>query len=260
MLPPPPTTGQRHRAWEMAAGAPAFNPGQVPEIAAGYWWDPAVTTGSGATLTMVEMGGKTSYNQVTPAAGEAPSTATINGQTVMAYTNGSPDRIFRTSATQTRGFSGGFVLWGWISCSSAPGSIWGHWRTANNILLQLTATDIRFYCRDTSPLTNEARFPLPAGGYAAGPFFGEFVFDPSQGVATNRMQAFYDRVQQTPTLAPSPGTTLTDTSEFLTFGGTVGDNNATNYSADWKHGVFGITNGIPSTGNRDLTYGFKALK
>ena len=236
--------------------APLFLPQFVAEVAAGYFWDPRQAAGSGATFTVPEGNGKTAYDLVTPSAGAAPSLTTVNGRPAILFTNGSPDRLLRTAATKQRGFTGSMMIFGWVSRAANLGSIIGHARTATNLLLQYTPSDIRFVASDGS--NQEARFPLPTGGLAAGPVYYEFVIDLTQA-ATAKMQAWYNRVQQTPTLAATFGSSVQDTSEFIQVGGLVSDNTTANYAADFTVGTWGITSGVPSSANRDRLYHYGAL-
>ena len=232
--------------------APLFLPQFVAEVAAGYFWDPARATGSGATFTVPEGNGKTAYDMIVPSAAVAPTTSTINGRTVVSHTNAADDSLTRTSAVKQRGWTGATMIFGWVSCASAPSIIFGHWRSVNNIEIQLTASDIRLGASDGT--VREARFPLPPGGYAAGPFYIEAIATPNAA-----HQMWYNRVQQTPNVSASLGATLQDTASFLSFSGTQSDAGVNNILADFKVGLFGITNGVPSANNRDRLYRCAAL-
>ena len=244
------------RRRKMARQGGAFDPRQVPEIAAGYFWDPTSATGTGATLVVPEGNGKSTYNMVTPAANTAPTPGTINGQVVAQYANGTPDQIMRTNTTVQRGWTGATYFACWLQATTAPGNILGHYRTAQNLLLEVGA-DARV-AADTGAGLQEQRFgaALPFG---AAPFFMEGVFDPSQAAAA-RLRLFVDLVEQVPTLTVAAGSSLVDTAEFLTCGGVGGDSSTFNYTADFKTGVIYLGNGIPSAANRALLYAFRALK
>jgi hypothetical protein len=234
----------------------SFDPRSVPEVAAGYFWDPTNATGAGATLTVPEGNGKSTYDMITPMAGTAPTPGTLNGQVVAQYANGSPDQLMRTNATVTRGWTGATYFAAWIQTGAATGGVFGHWRTANNLLLQLNAGDSRVNASDGGAAVGN-RFA--AVTFGATPWFIEALFDPAQ-VDVGRLRLFVDRVELTPTLTSSIGTTLADTSEYITAGGTVGDNTTLNYTADFKTGVVYLANGIPSAAARDRLYAFRALK
>lgn len=233
-----------------------FHPSQVATVVAGYYWEPAAATGSGtAGFSMPEASGKSSYNMVTPAANTAPTITTINGQPAVQFTNGSPDQLLRTSATVQRGFTGSVMIWGWVHAQTTnTGGILAHVRTATNVMLQLNSADTRITWTDDGGGKN-ARFSLPPGGYVAGPFYYEAVL--KQGLDA---EVWINRVQQTPSLVGTMGTTLQDTSEFLNYGGITGDSSTFNYLGDFAVGVMGITNGIPSDAERDRLFGYRRLK
>lgn len=235
----------------------SLSPRSVPEVAAGYFWEPAAANGSGtASFLMPEGNGKSTYDMVTPAAGTAaPSTSFINGQPVIFYANGSPDKLCRTSAVAQRGFTGATMIWGWVNMASAAGVPFGHARSVSQFYVQFVAGDVRVGVHDGVSV-KESRFPNPT--YANGPFYYEAVFDPSQA-ATNRIQFWLNRAQTTPTVAASPGTSMQDTAEFLTFGGITADSSIFNYSVDFSCGVHGITMGLPSEGNRDRLFQYRRL-
>jgi len=239
-----------------ARGGGGFDPRLVPEIVAGYFWDPTFATGSGATLRVPEGNGKSTYDMVTPAANTAPTAGTINGQVVAQYANGSPDQLMRTSTTVQRGWTGATYFAAWVQAPAVVGSIMGHWRTANNLNLQLNTSDCRVQ-GDFGGGATEQRFPVAPFG--ATPFFIEGIFDPSQA-ATGRFIFTIDRVAQTPTTANALGAALTDTAEFITCGGAFNDSSTFNYTGDFKTGVVYLANGIPSAANRDLLFAFRALK
>lgn len=246
-------------AWEMAAASgQAFDPRQVAEVAAGYFWDPLAGSGSGAAGFLIPEGnGKTDFNMVTPAAGVAPSLATINGQAVATYTNGTPDKLARTALVQTRGITGPSVIWGWINAATAPGVVFGHYRTAQQFALQLNPADCRVYVHDGVSLS-ESRFPNPT--YANGPFYYEAIFDPDAASPTNRIQFSIDRVIQVPSVAGSPGVDMQDLAEFFTFGGATSDNSNFNYNATFSCGVMGTTDGIPSNASLEALFNHRRLK
>lgn len=232
-----------------------FRPGNVAEVAAGYFWDPTDATGSGgAGFALPEGNGKTAYNMITPSAGAGPATGTVNGREVITYANGSPDRLARTSANVQRGWTGATMLAGWFT--AAAGNVFGHWRPTANFLLVLSATRIDLHAHDGTA-NREAQHTMPAGWITA-PQYIEAVFDPTQA-ATNRLQIWVNQVQIAPSVAPSMGATMRDDATLLSFSGTVSDSSIFNITSDFSHGVVYLTNGIPSAAARDQLRNFKAL-
>lgn len=234
-----------------------FQPNQVAEVAAGYWWDPARATGSGATLTLPEMGGHSAYDMIVPGTGAAPVAGTVNSQQVLNFTNQTvtADPSLRTSAVKQRGWTGATVVWGWVSRAANLGTVVNHARTTPNIQVQFTTSDVRLVGYDNAGTAYEARFPLPTGGLAAGPVFYWGVLNPGQA-----HQMWYDGVQQTPNVSATQGAQLRDTAEFLNVGGAQSDTSASNYLADWSLGIFGFANGIPSAADHARLRSFRKLK
>lgn len=235
-----------------------FRPQNVPEVQTGYFWDPAAGSGSGAAGFLIPEGnGKSAYNIITPSAGVAPSFDTVNGQTVVTYANGVPDKTARVTGTVTRGFTGAAMIWGWFNTPGPNiGLVLQHGRAVLQFGLQLNTGDVRVYVHDGSS-TVESRFPNPT--YANGPFYYEGLFVPS-AAATSRIQLTIDRVAQVPTVAGSPGTTMQDSAEVLGCSTNGGDSSNFNISGDFSAGVAGITNGIPSEEHRDRLFNYRRLK
>lgn len=237
-----------------------FDPRTVAEVAAGYFWDPAAGSGSGtAQFLLPEGNGKSAYNIITPSASVAPALSTVNGRAVAVYANGAPDKTSRVSGTVQRGFTGAAMIWGWIHTTAANiGIVFGHFRTNQQFALQLNTADIRVYVHDGSSLA-ESRFPLPPGGYSAGPFYYEGLYVPSAG-ATSRIQLTTDRVAQVPNVAGSPGTSMQDLAEVLGFSASTADSSNFNISGDFSAGIMGVTSGIPSDDDRNRLFNLARLK
>jgi hypothetical protein len=234
-----------------------FSPSQVPAVAAGYYWDPAAGTGGGGAGFLIPEGnGKTASNMITPSAGAAPAFGTINTRAVATYTNAVPDSSARTAAVQARGWTGATMIAGWFSSPGGPGVVFGHWRTNNNICVSLGLTRIDVGANDGAA-QRESQFAVAAGWFAS-PVYVEALFDPAP-VATSRLQLWLNRVQITPSVAGSMGTSLRDTASFLSFSGAAGDASTFNISANFSHGVVVFTNGIPSTVERDRLFNHHRL-
>jgi hypothetical protein len=235
----------------------AFSPARVQQVQAGYFWDPASVQNSGAATFLIPEGnGKATHNMVTVAANTAPGATLINGQAALEYTNANPDEIMRVTGNVQRGFTGSVMLWGWVSMATAAGILFTHGRAPNlQFAAQFNAGDCRVYAYDGSGNV-ESRFPNPV--YASGPFYMEAIFDDSQ-TATNRLQMWINRVQLTPNVAGTAAAALLDTAGVLTFAGTQADSSSLNISADFSHGVVGLTNGLPSAEDRDKLFNYRRL-
>jgi hypothetical protein len=230
----------------------------VPQISAGYFWDPAFATGGDAAgFLLPEGNGKTTRNMITPTVDTAPAIGSVNSQAVITYTNqAAADDLARTAAT-TRGWTGETYFATWFNMAAACGFAFGHYRTAQNFAVQFNAGDVRVYGHDGTAL-REYRFPVPPGGYAAGPFFCEAAFVPSAG-ATNRLQLWYGLAAQTPSVTASMGATLQDSAEIVTFAGTAADASALNITATFSHGVAVLAPGLPSAADRAKFMAYKRL-
>jgi hypothetical protein len=237
-----------------------FIPGQVPQISAGYFWDPAFATGGDAAgFTLPEGNGKTTHNVITPAAGTAPAIGTINGQAVITYTNQAvADDMSRTAAVQ-RGFTGAMGFGGWLNQAAAAGTLFVHGRGATqDLYLQFAAGSVRVGVHD-GVSAKESQFPIPPGGYAAGPFFIFATFDPALA-ATSRIGLTIDTVAQAPNVAGSPGTAARDSSDVIALGGSISDSSTSNIGGDWSHGVLYLTRDVPSSATLLSMFNHKRLK
>jgi hypothetical protein len=242
-------------------GASSFQPSDVPAVAAGYYWDPAQAVNSGsASFALPEAQGKTSFNQITPSLGAAPTIGTINGQAVVQHINRtapSIDSLTRTSTQLARGWTGATMVCGWFSAASGAGLVFAHWRSNTNFEISIGNTRLDVAGHDGTS-TKEAQHPMPAGWLSSGPVFLEARFVPSEP-ATNRLQAWVNRVRITPGSTPSMGPTLRDATSFLSFSGSVSDGSGFNISADFSHGVVCLCNGIPSEAEIDAIYNHRRL-
>ncbi len=237
-----------------------FRPERIPEVAAGYFWDPAAATGSAsASFLLPEGNGKVAYNMLTPSASVAPALTSVNGQAAVFFANGTPDKCIRATGNVQRGFTGACMIWGWISAPGANvGAIFSHSRGSGNLSINLTTADVRISMHDGVGVA-ESRFPLPPGGYATGPFYYEGLYVPS-AAATSRLQLTIDLVAQVPTLAGSPGTSMQDTADVMGFSAGTNDSSNFNMNGDCTIGVMGLTDGIPSDEDRVKLFNHRRLK
>jgi hypothetical protein len=245
---------------ELLEGGAPFSPTQVSQVAAGYFWDPTSATGSDlAVFTIPEGNAKVTHNVITPALATAPAIGTMNGQAIVTYTNQAvADDIARTAAVQ-RGFTGSMGFGGWINQAVAVGTVFVHGRGGNmNCYIQCAAGSVRVGVHDGVG-NNESQFPLPPGGYAAGPFFIWGTYDIAQAAAA-RIGLSYDTVAQVPNVAATPGTTARDVSDVIALGGSAADSSTGNITGDWSHGLIYITNGLPSADDLTRMFNHRRLK
>jgi hypothetical protein len=250
----------KHHNRNTLNSARGFDPRSVSQVAAGYFWDPTAASGSGvAGFLLPEGNGKTTHNVITPSAGAAPAIGTLNGRAIITYTNQAvADDMARTAAVQ-RGFTGAMGFGGWINQAAAVGTVFVHGRGANmNCYIQCAAGSVRIGVHDGVG-NNESQFPVPPGGYAAGPFFIWGTYNPALA-ATARLGLSFDGVTQVPAVAGAPGATARDVSDVIALGGSAGDANTGNITGNWSHGVLYLIPGTLSASDLLRIMQHKALK
>lgn len=255
----------RRRAGAPAAAAPehVWTPADIPEIAAGFWWDPSAATGAGtAAFKLPEAQGKTSHDLVAPTALTAPLLETINDQTVLVCVNGNPpaiDRLARTVGAVTRGSTGALYVAGWMHSPGGNGIVIAIGRQTDWLFAAaLGSTDCRIFAFDAG-IQRECRFPLPVGGWAASPHFLEFAFVPT-AAANNRFQFFAGLSQRTPTVAATYPDSMPDVARIVNIAGSFNDGSGYNITADFRVGAFAIANGLPSLEDRQRFMQWAPLK
>lgn len=253
-----------HAGWELAAG-PGFTPRDVPEIAAGYWWDAANSTGIGtAAFVWPEGNGHSGANGVQAATGLQPTAITANGQTLFRFPN-TATAFISPSGLVTAGWSGATGVCGWYRLPDASGDItgsstlFGHSKSSGNqrrILVGLNATADRLQIQTST----DGGLTLLLTEFA-NPFVGsalhyiEAYFDPlfvlGGSLATERVKLFVDLVQQSAVTTVSAGTSLFDGLAGLTLGLTSSGKDRLDVSG------IAYTNGIPSLANRVRAANFR---
>lgn len=115
--------------WELSAG-PGFDPRDVPEIAAGYYWEAANSNGIGtAAFKVIEGNGHSSFDFVQATVASQPTVLTENGgvQFRMRKSADANPSILGTSGAVTAGWTGATYLGMWLRLPDASGDI-----TSNN--------------------------------------------------------------------------------------------------------------------------------
>lgn len=107
-------------------GAAPFQPAQVPEIAAGYYWDAGNTTGFGTTgFRVIEGGGRSSFDLVQATVANQPTLLTENGGQqfrMRKQVDANPSRL-ATAAVVTAGWTGPTYVGMWARFPDAGGDI-----------------------------------------------------------------------------------------------------------------------------------------
>jgi hypothetical protein len=249
----------------------AWNPANVPEVAAGYFWLPASATGIGTSGFVIPEGnGHTTFDLKQATVASQPTVLTELGGTQYRHrnaANANPTLNIKTAAAVTAGWTGPTYVAMWVRVPDASGDItsaanaffWHHSTTAPNLRIV------------TAPVSGTPDVMQPtfsqngtASGTARCPTWGtadwkwvEFIFDPSLvlgGTTKNdKLKWFFDFVLQTLTTPPTPDfTAINDATAIIGVGCRLSTGNANVDTMDWASCYY--ANGIPSLPNREALY------
>ncbi len=92
-----------------------FSPADVPEVAAGYWWDATrgVSDLGSSSFTWAEQNGHTSFNLVQPTTAAQPSLVVANRRTAMHYAVSPTVGTVAASGSVQAGWTGKTYIAGW---------------------------------------------------------------------------------------------------------------------------------------------------
>lgn len=239
-----------------------FDPTTVPEIAAGYWWDPANASGlGGAGFKIPEGNGHTSFDLVQATTTKQPTALSENGATLyrMRKSVDANPSIVGTAGSVAAGWTGATYLGGWFRLPDASGIITGsgtlfiHSGTAGNrrlILSNVQTVGQRIACSgDGTAIPNDDFATVFAGGWV----WVESLFVPSETTATHRAQLWYDFNERALGGSPSDFTTGTMPTSLsdATASIFIASRSAANANVDTTDfGAIYYGNGIPSLANR----------
>lgn len=166
-----------------------FNPINVPEVARGYWWDPALTTNSGSTSFKIpEANGHSSFDFVQSTPATQPDTITVNNVSVLRYRPAADANPSKTATVSNvlAGWSGATYVAGWFRFPDVVSSFVG----TNVLFNHSSVATLRRFTFTT--LTTTIAAALSADGtttttrtwsntiFHGGEFkWLEFIFDPS---------------------------------------------------------------------------------
>jgi len=248
----------RDRRSRAARDSATFNPRSVPEVAAGYLWDPGLVTGLATSgFTLPEMNGHTAFNGLQSNTALQPAALSLNGQSLFRMPN-TASAFLAMSAAAAAGWTGATGVMGWYRLPDANGDITGtstlfaHNTSAGNqrrliILLSATADRLQIQtCTNsgTSFLITEFANPFVGGAFHWIEAFFDPLFVLGGSLATERVKLFVDFVQQTPVTTVSAGTALFDGIANATITSTASGKDR----LDW--GRIHYTNGIASLPHR----------
>ncbi len=241
---------QDRAAWELAAG-PGFSPRDIPEVAAGYYWEAGNTSGIGtAAFKVIEGNGHSAFDLIQATVANQPTVLTENGGTQFRFEKFSVHaQNIATTGSVTAGWTGATYFAGWFRFPDGFTGTTNLMSHAGNPRLSVgsnTASGTLHFVTDLDGVTPLiTRFPVMGAGY----HWVEAAFDPlfvlGGSTAAERAKLFYDFAAQTPSLTASVGATLNDASGVVRWGpvaagGTDRLDTASCYYA----------NGIPSLANR----------
>jgi len=256
----------RRTRWELAAG-PGFSPADVPQVAAGFWWDPSagVTNLGGTSFNWAERGGHTAADQVQTEVAKQPSLITNGGAKQWRFvttvgTGGTGSRLM-TAGNVTPGWTGNTYLglWHRLQSPTANDSISGASTIFNNQLTGAGQRRVSFTHNGTTEIyslslsadgtalqtdTWDASVDYPNGGGADQPWHWlEWAFTAGVGVSL-----FVDFVTRAHTTTVINLASINNTTAPIAIG--CNTNAAAVTSNNQDLGVLVYANGIPSLANR----------
>lgn len=259
-----------HAGWELAAG-PGFTPRDVPEVASGYWWDAANTTGFGTTgFKVLEGNGHTTFDLIQATVASQPTQLTeAGGQQfrMRKQADPNPSRLVNAGAVSA-GWTGATYVGMWIRLPDASGDI----TAGGSLFLHTGGAGARRWTSGMSTTTSDrfsSSFSIDGTATSvvrwASPFVGggwvwcEHAFDPLHvlgGTVTADAPTFLSNFvgPQTQLLGTSNVTSIFDASAqvFMACNSAVSSNTDT---VDWSFCVY--ANGIPSLANRKRLANFR---
>lgn len=235
-----------------------FTPALVPEVAAGYWWDAANTSGLGTSaFRVIEGNGHSGSDLLQATVLNQPTVLTENGGTqfrLRKAADAHPSTLI--SAAFAAGWTGATYSGSWLRLPDNAGVPTG----TNNLLLHggtlarfgslvSAASGLRTNISTDGTTIVNTRAASPFAG--AGWHWIESVFDPllvlGGSTSADFVKHFSDLVLLTPTVTASNPSTLANPTEAARLNASTGGGaNADN--VDW---VFSTeSNGIPSLSDR----------
>lgn len=239
--------------WELSAG-PGFSPADVPEVAAGYWWDAAAASGLGtAAFKVPEGNGHTTFDLLQATVASQPTLLTENGnQQFRMRKNGdaNPSRL-ATSGSVAMGWAGPTWVAGWFRLPDASGDVTG----AGTLLLHFggagarrmaLAVSITTSDRVTATLSGDGT-ASSASAWASTFVGGNWVFLACAFLGTDSVTLESNRVAQSAVAGPLAPSSLFNASTQLCVG--CRNSGLSNVdTTDWATCI--VANGVPSAANQ----------
>ncbi len=246
----------------------AWNPANVPEVAAGYFWLAASATGFGtAGFKVPEGGGHTTFDLVQATTANQPTALTELGGTQlrMRKTGDAVGASFMaTAAAVTAGWTGATYVGMWVRLPDAAGVVAGfdglfqHSGSSPNKRLQVylfhTANDdvgVDFSSTGSNSLLTTYVNPFAGAQWV----WVEIVFDPlfvlGGSAAGDRIKLFTDFTLKSRVSSAAGPTSIANASAKLSIG-SFNSASANGDRIDWATCYY--CNGIPSLPNREALY------
>ncbi len=249
--------------WELAAG-PGFSPRDIPEVAAGYYWEAGNTSGIGtAAFKVIEGNGHSTFDLVQATVANQPTVLTENGGTQfrMRKTGDAVGKsIMATAAAVAAGWTGATYVGMWARLPDASGVVAGfdgffqHDAGGPNkrtqvYLFHTANDDIGF---EVSSTGSNSLLTTYTNIFAGSPWvWVELVFDPlfvlGGSLAGDRIKLFANLALRSRVSSAAVATSITDSSAKLSvgsFNGSTGNGDTLDWAACY------YANGIPSLQNR----------
>ncbi len=258
----------RRARWDLAAG-PGFSPRDVPEVAAGYFWDAASASGIGtAAFKVPEGNGHSSFDLVQATVASQPTVLTENGARqfrMRPSTDPNPSLPIITAGNVTAGWTGPTMIAGWFRVPNSSGDIpVAGVQLFSHSLSSGTSRRIACSLGDGSPdriqPTTSSDGTNQAGNTprCTNPFIDtlwawiEIIFDPSLTLGGSSpadvVKVFKNLVRLTDdvTIPTTAAASLNNTNTQIVVGSFAGGANGA--ALDWSTCYY--ANGIPSRANR----------
>jgi hypothetical protein len=250
---------QQDRAgWELAAG-PGFSPRDVPEVAAGYWWEAGLTSGFGTTaFRVIEGNGHSTFDLIQGTVANQPTVLTENGGTQFRHRKiGDNPTSMATAAGVLAGWTGATYIGMWLRLPvdlTGTNNLFLHQSVGAGrmglITLNGTPDIFRINLIDAAQAFTNTTFSTPFADL--GWHWIEAVFDPllvlGGTTSADFAKAFRDLVALAPVVAGSHPAAIANVAGSVRMTSTSGGTANNPDVSDWAACYY--ANGIPSLQNR----------
>jgi len=244
----------------------AWSPAQIPEVAAGYWWDAADASGLGtAAFKVPEGGGHTTFDLVQATTASQPTALSENGraQFRMRKAGDANPSILSTSGAVQAGWTGNTYIGGWFRLPDASGDISG----AGNLFVHTPATagQRRITLQNLvssgdkqAALTSNDGTTQAQNQWLNALAGGDWVWLELLTIPGTSVELYADLTLVAHTLTAAPASPLFDGNALISVGSRAGAGLANVDTTDWA--FIAYCNGIPRDAHREYLRAYKAPK